>query len=119
MRLAVLTFQGPPEDCPSAEEIVDRLRAEFEAVRVDAGEGRAYAEKQLATLRRVNAPAPIVELTERGLARAQWVEVRDGGRGFGFLLASESNIRVEDDGSIGDLVERCAAAIGWHVEDSC
>jgi hypothetical protein len=114
--LAVLTFASDAE-CLTPEQILDRLRAEFRAVEVDPQAGRARCMNELAILRRLNAPREIIDMTERGVAHALWVTVRDGDLSFEFMLTPEANIRIDHEEQHEPLIRRCAATLGCLVEE--
>jgi hypothetical protein len=112
--LAILTWRRA-EDCLTPDEVVSRLRAEFEEVEVDVATGQARARNELAILRSINAPREIIDMTERGAAEARWVAVRDSGSSFAFLLAPEANIRIDHEEHLDELIRRCAEALRCQV----
>lgn len=108
--LAILTFRSA-EDCLTPDEIVARLGEEFEEVQVDVDLGLSRALDELAILRKINAPREIIDMTERGVADARWVTVREGDSSFGFLLTPEANIRIDHEEHLDELILRCAEAL--------
>jgi hypothetical protein len=114
--LAVLTSRSAT-GCLTPDQILERLRDEFEEVHVDSGAGRARCAKELALLRSMNAPREIVEMTERSAASALWVTVRDGGHSFEFMLMPEANIRIDHDEQLHGVIRRCAEALNCHIEE--
>lgn len=114
--LAILTFRSE-EDVLSPDEIVERLTKEFDEVRVDPEAGRRRASDELAILRRLNAPAPIIAMTEQGLQQARWVVVQEGGLTFGFMLMPEANIRINHDEALDPLIRRCAEVLNCDVDE--
>jgi hypothetical protein len=113
--LAILSYENA-EDVLTPDQVIERLQEEFERVNVDANKGRASCERELKLLRSLNAPAPIIAMTERGVANAKWVTVTEGGLSFEFLLTDEGNIRISHEDEHEDLIRRCADVLKAHVE---
>lgn len=106
------------------DEVIDRLRAEFDDVQADRDEGEDGAGDLIAKLLELDAPQAIIDDAIARRDESYRVSIADGmtsEESLSFLVQRDEGPLIgyssaEHEKALAPLVARCAAALNYRIE---